>query len=155
MKNNRGITLVALVITIIIMTIIASIAIHEGKDLITKSKIETQIANMSIIKANAKKYAEEIESKIWQEGSDKENKRSVEFSKRGLTQSVSNQNEYTITNEGFEKMGLEDLKNQQYTIIYSNNFNTIDVRYEIGIKYKGNSYNLLSELQNLTESDTY
>ena len=102
MKTNKGITLVALVITIIIMTIIASIAVYEGKDLITKSKIQTQIANMSTIKANAKKYVEEIEAKIWQAGDDKETKRTTELSSRGLTKSTSNSNEYIVEESGFE-----------------------------------------------------
>ena len=80
-KNDSGITLLVLVITIVVLTIIASIAVYEGKELIEKSKVQTLQTNLLTIQAKAKAYAEEIEAKIWTENDEtrKANKRNELF----------------------------------------------------------------------------
>ena len=46
-KNNKGITLVALIITIVVLIIIASITIYSGKETISKANnISIKIQNM-------------------------------------------------------------------------------------------------------------
>ena len=45
-KNNSGITLIALTVTIIVMIILATIGINSGKEIIKKSKIQTLQTNM-------------------------------------------------------------------------------------------------------------
>ena len=80
-KKDSGITLVALVITIIIIMILASISVYEGKQIIAKSKVQTLETNMLTIKAKAKVYAEEIDAKVWTyKDSEKGAKRDEEFS---------------------------------------------------------------------------
>ena len=83
-KNNSGITLLVLVITIVVLTIIASITVYEGKELIDKSKVQTLETNMLTIQAKVKAYAEEIEAKVWalEDGAgnnQKDGKRKSEF----------------------------------------------------------------------------
>ena len=58
-KKNKGITLVALVIMIIVIMILAGITITQGSDLIKTTKVETYVTNMITIKSKAKVYAEE------------------------------------------------------------------------------------------------
>ena len=58
MKDNRGITIVALIITIIILIIILGVSLGTGNDVITKSKLENLKTNMLLIEVKAKEYIE-------------------------------------------------------------------------------------------------
>jgi len=161
-KNNSGITLMVLIITIIVLIIIASISVYEGKELIVKSKINTIKTNMLTIQAKAKSYAEEIDVKIWAE-SDKDTKRDTEFSGKGFVNPSNNINSnyintniinssnyiaYIISSEGLSSMGLDEIKNEQYMVIYDkDNLKNVDVIYPEGIKYKNNTYYTLSSIQ--------
>ena len=144
-KRNSGITIIALVLTIIIMMIIMSIAVYQGKDIIRKAKLQTLETNMLTIQAKAKTYAEEIDAKVWALESNKESKRDELFSEKGLEKTATN--EYKVTDEGLEIMGLEELKGEEYTVVYSNDFNSIDIKYGSMVTYNNKSMNKLSELQ--------
>lgn len=58
MENQKGITLVTLVVTIIIMLILAGVGIKMGFDAGEKTKLENIKLNMSTIKSKAKIIAE-------------------------------------------------------------------------------------------------
>ena len=58
MKKNKGITMVALVITIIILLILSGISINAGSNIITKSKLENIKTDMMLIKVKGKEYVE-------------------------------------------------------------------------------------------------
>lgn len=60
MKNQKGITLIALTITIVVMIIIASITTYAGMDLIKQAKLQDLVTNMLLIQANAKECLEEV-----------------------------------------------------------------------------------------------
>ena len=60
MKKNRGITMVALVITIVVLLIIAGISIGAGNNAIKNSKLENLKTNMLLIQAKKKKDLEEV-----------------------------------------------------------------------------------------------
>ena len=59
MRENKGITLVALIITIIVLIIIASIGVYGGKETIRKANLEALRTNMLLIEAKAKGVVEE------------------------------------------------------------------------------------------------
>lgn len=158
-KNNSGITLMALIITIIILVVILSISVYEGKELIAKSKLNTLETNMLTIQAKSKAYAEEIDAKIWTE-SDKDTKRNEEFAEKGFTNpsntidskyvniDTSNYVAYTVSPEGLSGMGLDEIKNEQYMVIYDkDDFKKMDVIYTNGVSYNRTMYYTLSALQ--------
>ena len=58
MRENKGITLVALIITIIVLIIIASIGVYGGKETIRKANLEALRTNMLLIEAKAKGVVE-------------------------------------------------------------------------------------------------
>ena len=60
-KNNRGITLITLVLTIIVIFILASIAIPTGSDLIIKTRVNRYISIMYLMKIEAEKIYENYE----------------------------------------------------------------------------------------------
>ena len=63
-KNEKGITLVALAITIIVLLIIAGIGYNYGKEAIQKAQLEELRTNMLLIEAKAKGLVEEVNFKI-------------------------------------------------------------------------------------------
>lgn len=84
-KNEKGITIIALIITVVVLVIIASISITAGSQLIQEAKTQTIETNMLAIRAKAKSYAEEIEAATWALSSsedpekDKETRRTALF----------------------------------------------------------------------------
>lgn len=58
-KNSKGITLIILVISIIVLLILAGVTITAGTESIKKAKLETLRTNMLLIKAKGKEYCEE------------------------------------------------------------------------------------------------
>ena len=88
MKNNKGITLIALTITIVVLLILASITVFYGKDNIDKANLENLKTNMLLIDAKAKEYCEEANFKIGTNpdpSQDDINKRFRLFSKQGIS----------------------------------------------------------------------
>lgn len=58
-KENKGVTLVALTVTIIVLLIIAGIAVYNGTETIQKANLEALRTNMLLIEAKAKGVVEE------------------------------------------------------------------------------------------------
>ena len=63
-KSQKGVTLIALVVTIIVLLIIAGISIYSGTDSLNKANLEELKTNMLLIKAKAREYVEEANFKI-------------------------------------------------------------------------------------------
>ncbi len=59
MKKENAITLVALIITIVLMIILIGVAVNFGREAINKSKLEDIITDMISIKTRAKIIADE------------------------------------------------------------------------------------------------
>lgn len=166
-RNNSGITLMALILTIIVLLIIVSISVYEGKQLISKSKTETLKTFMLTIKAKSKSYAEEIDAKIWTETeANKETSRNTEFGKKGfsiypnnlsgevyssqINSEIDKENCicYTISANGLIDMGLEDAQNETFIVIYDkDDFKKIDIVYPKGEKYNNKTIYTLSVME--------
>ena len=56
--KNKGITLVALVITIVALLILASIVVYTGTDAIKTAKLQSLKTNMLLIEAKGREYVE-------------------------------------------------------------------------------------------------
>ena len=63
-KEEKGVTLIVLVITIIVLSIIASIGYFNGKEVIQKAKLESLKTNMLLIQAKAKECVENATFKM-------------------------------------------------------------------------------------------
>ncbi len=168
-KNNSGITLIVLIITIIVLIIIVSITVFEGKKLIARSRVQTLETNMLTIQAKAKAYAEEIDAKIWTEDN-KDSARDREFSAKNIiptniepkvlgqvSQEIKgnpsdsdNYVAYEVTGMALVNMGLKDLEDEKYVVIYSkSNYKLMDIIYPKGISYKKSMHYTLSNLQSI------
>ena len=60
MEKQKGITLISLTITIVVIMILAGITTYIGKDLIKETKLQDLKTNMLLIQAKAKEYVEEV-----------------------------------------------------------------------------------------------
>ncbi len=170
MKKDSGITLMALIITVIIMAIIASISIYEGRKIIKTSRIQTKETNMLAIEVKAKAFAEEIESKTWTEKDEtkKDEARNTEFNERGMEATevseealsqVSNEitteyAAYLVTADALNKMGLSGVEDSKYIVIFSkNDYKLMDIIYIDGIEYNNKKIYTLSNLKPELESE--
>ena len=97
-KGQKGVTLVALIVTIIVLLIIAGISIMKGTDLISMSKAETVETNMLTIKAKAKEYIENVDSLNWASNDSNENEEYGGLStKEGKNRKELTGNKYKLT----------------------------------------------------------
>ena len=81
LKEEKGITLVALIIMVIVIIILAGISLTQGSELLKTTKVETYVTNMITIRAKAKVYAEEVNAGTW-DVQDKSSKRSELYSEK-------------------------------------------------------------------------
>ena len=58
MKNQKGITLSTLVVTIIILVILAAVSLRTGSEVLNSSKMQNLKTNMLLIQAKAREYTE-------------------------------------------------------------------------------------------------
>lgn len=137
-RTNRGITLVALVITIIIMMILVGVSISIGSSVINKSQLEDIKTNMLTIQGKAKSIAEKYSF----DPSNTDNQLvgteiDVNDMPPGLQDALKNNSTadvyYKWTQEDLNNQGLNNIKSNDskfYIVDYTNN----EVFYSLGYK---------------------
>ncbi len=61
LKNNKGITILALVITVLILLILTGVSLGTGYSVITDIKLGRTVANMALVKAKAETIYEQYQ----------------------------------------------------------------------------------------------
>lgn len=169
LKRQSGITIIALVITVILMIMLAGVSVYYGSDAMKKGKLEDIKTNMISINAKAKIVAEEynfkdIENLVGtkldeneeQEGLQTETyKISDELKRMFEGKNENGEAKFDITrlyvwaNEDLESqsLGAIDIDNEKFYIVYYNleNTNECEVYYSKGFDGKYS----LSELQDI------
>ena len=148
MKNNSGITMVSLVVTIVILFLLASISINVGTESYNMMKIQSFISKMKVIQGKVDNIAEETDD--WSDyGFEKLNDKSGDDDYAFFLDVISNPENYNIDTSNswnntldsdinnyyyFKKDDLEKigLKNQDATVII--NFKTRNVIALKGVK---------------------
>ncbi len=64
MKNQKGITMISLIVTIVVILILAGITINTGTGILQNIQLESIKTNLMLIEAKAKGYVEEVDFKI-------------------------------------------------------------------------------------------
>lgn len=174
MKEDRGITITTLVITIIVLLIIAGISAGTGNKVIKSSELENVKTNMLLIKAKGKEYVENANFKLgtnFESSADKENRittAKAELKGEEITDvSTINQNMgitqemisgdyiyyYKLSKDDLTNMGLSNVKSDEkngwYIIRYDLKNVEVEVYNTLGFEKDGNKYFSLTELQNL------
>lgn len=177
MKNNKGITIITLVITIIVLLIIAGISIGTGNNIIQQSKLENIKTNMLLIKVKGKEYVENANFKLgtnFETATDKENRiitakeelkgeeiieTSIFNGNLNITQEqliTDNTNYiyyYKLTTENLSEIGITNVKSDEkdgwYIIKYDIKNIAIEVYNTLGFENEEIKYYSLNELQNI------
>lgn len=178
MKKNRGVTMLSLVITIVLLLIIAGISIGTGGNVIKRSQLENLETNMLLIKGKAKEYVENANFKLGnniENVTDKENR--IEEAKKQLVGEIITQGDIfngidNITTEKIKedetnyiyyyKISTQDLTNMGLSNVYSDDekgwyiikYNIKNTEIEIyntkGFENQNNKYYTLTQIQDLT-----
>lgn len=153
--NNKGITMVTLVITIVIMLILAGVTITGAYSLIKKAQLENLKTNMLLIQAKTKTALEEynfskdesklIGSQIQEIDTDK----IAKLQKAG--ENYSN-DWYCLNQEELNNMNLSDVKlpeNEYFFIKYNKEDLTVEILYTQGFEENNKIKYTLTQLQNM------
>ena len=169
MKKQKGITLVALTITIIVMIIIASITTYAGIDLIKQAKLQDLVTNMLLIQAKAKEYLEEFNfqtANMTDEGEKENIKNSTLIGKKisedqqvktiaestGKIDTSKIDEYYYLEETTLEYIGLKDLNSDEYGYFIIR-YDIENVKIEV-INTKGYNGNYtLEQLQQLQQEE--
>lgn len=177
MKENKGITMVALVITIVLLLILAGISIGQGNKVIKASELENLKTNMLLIKVKAKEYVENANFKLgtnFENATDKATR--VENAKAELEgeeitdistikgninisqETISNDNAnyiyyYKLSTDNLTDIGITKVESNEkdgwYIIKYDIKNLGIEIYNTNGFENEGTKYYSLTELQNV------
>lgn len=164
MKKQRGITLITLTITIIVMMIIAGITVYFGLDLIREVKLQDLRTNMLLMQAKGKECVEEVsfqkanvtdenEIQTIKDENLKGTKVEENSEVQNLLQNTGKIQEgyeyYYLTQQDLSDMGIEELSVEDYGyFILGYNINEIKVEVINTNGYQGNY--TLTQLNELT-----
>ena len=179
MKNNKGISLTTLVITIVVLLILAGISIQTGSKAITSSKLENIKTNMLLVKVKAKEYTENANFKLGtsiDSLSEEEKSSRIEQARNELvgeeikdgnifsnninitTENILSDNSnyiyyYKLSKDNLESMGLKDLKSSEkdgwYIIKYDIKNVQVEIYNTVGFENDGNKTYSLSEIEQI------
>lgn len=150
-KDNKGITLVSLIITIIIMSILVSVVTYSGIDTYKNAKITNFVAQMQLIQT---KVDELVESKTIEEINDlglqgitteeQENAiNSAYYNNQEITTNEISRYKVFTTTELLNIFDIEDIESEIMV-----NFTTREVVSVNGIEYDGTEYYTQYKLPN-------
>lgn len=178
MRDNKGVTLVALIITIIVILMISGIVISGGNKEIKKSELENLKTNMLLIKGKTKEYVESanfnLGISIENLDNDKKQER-IEKAKESLKgeeitnlekyQMIINKQEneehddeqlvyyYILNQEDLKQMGLSNIASENSKGAYIVKYDIKEVKTEIynsrGIKIENVNYYSLESIENI------
>lgn len=150
-KNNKGITLVSLVITIIILIIITSVTIYTGNNVIKQVTLQNVNTDMMLIKAKVKTIAEQ--AKFNKDNSNYKGTPLVQvFDNKKIDKLVDEEiveditKYYLLSKSDLDSMGLEKIDIADgYLVNYENE----EVIYVKGFKNGDKVYYKLSDMKDL------
>lgn len=169
MKNNKGITLTSLIVTIVVLIIISGITVDISADIIKQANLQDLRTNMLLIQAKAKTYTEEVTFETANLDSSKEEdatkisnikneklkgvplenceiKIQTAAQNAGITDTT---NFYYLNTENLLEMGIniEVPEGTYYLVKYD--FEDTEIVFTKGFKYNDVTYYKLSEINQI------
>lgn len=150
-KNQKGITIVSLVITIIILLIIGGVSVTVGTSVIKQAAITNINTNMMLIQAKIKTIAEQAKfnnntdnykGTILSEVSG--NKKVDKILEAGIIEDASKY--YLLSKDDLVSMGLEKIDIEDGYIV---NYETEEIIYVKGYENDGITYHKLTDMKNV------
>lgn len=173
MNNNKGITMISLAISIVVLLILASVSIGIGNNVIKQSNLENLKTNMLLIKSKAKEYVEnanfsigatidtvEVEEKNNRINNAKEKLKGTEITDKNEISNIENNVEsneyifyYKISTQELNDIGLNNVKSDEKNGFYIIKYDIKNIEVEIyntkGFKDEDKTYYSLTDIQNL------
>ena len=151
-SSNKGITIVALIITIIVMLILAAITIEFGTGAIDRAKIEDLKTTMLLIKGRAQIVADKESY-----GENYDNTGMVKLLETAaydlsLLQSTLDELEDDTNLYIWEQTAMDNnnievtITNTEFFVI---DYSTGEIYYSLGYTYNDNTYYSLTQMQNI------
>ena len=150
-KSNRGITIVALIATIIIMLILATVTIEFGTGAVEKTKLEDLKTTMLLIKGRAKIVADKEGF-----GEDYDNTGMIKLTDatgydisrlEGIFKGLDTSNLYIWEQTAMDNNNIQvTITNTDFFVI---DYVAKEVYYSLGYTYEGNTYYSLTQMQNI------
>ena len=150
----KGITLIALTITIVLLLILATISFYSGKETIEKAKLQELKTNMLLIQAKAKEYVEEVNFRMGIIESERESNKTKareeiygvngqklkKVEKESIPSEFNINNEdykdscYQLTEETVKKWGLDKLEDEvnDYFLVFDEINEKVEIYYREG-----------------------
>ena len=150
--NQKGITIVSLVITIIVLAILASITVYTGGNILKKTNLQNINTNMMLIQAKTKTIAEQAkfnkDTTSYKGQKISELQGNSKISALVASGTIEDQEKYyLLSQDDLNRMGLEKINIEEGYIV---NYDTDEVIYVKGFEANGTVYYKLSEMRNLT-----
>ncbi|MCI8617716.1 MAG: hypothetical protein HFJ60_05720 [Clostridia bacterium] len=173
MKENKGITMVALVIIIILLLILVGVSTGTGGNLIKQTKLENLKTNMLLIKVKAKEYVENANFNLGTtfekltdetEKNNRIQKAREELKGEDVTSTISSYNinindssenvyYYKLDTQTLLNIGLSNLKSDEKEGWYIIRYDIVNAEVEVynskGFESNNTKYYSLSDLQNI------
>jgi len=151
MKNNRGVTLISLAVSIVVIGILAGVTIKYGGNLVTRASLQNINTNMLLIQAKTR--AIEENAKFNNDSSKYVGIKVSDISEYemiseliGLGVINTTENWRLLQKTQLETMGLGKINVEKGYIV---NYDTEEIVYAKGFKYNGTTYYKLSEMKAL------
>lgn len=138
MKNNKGITLIALIVTVILLAILAGAAIKMGLGISSSAKFENIETYLLLIQSKVKIMSQDLVIGEIEEGDLKGTKQD----------SGDYDGWYLLSQSDLNDMGVDKAKAEDG---YYVNYDTDDVAYSQGISLEGNTFTKLSDILDYTK----
>ncbi len=149
--NEKGITIVALVITVIILAILGTVTLNIGSSIINKTNLQNINTNMLLIQAKTKTIAEQ--AKFNNDTSNYKGRKITEITDNAKINELcekqiidDKENYYLLSQNDLNFMGLEKIKIEDGYVV---NYETDEIIYVSGFKLNDTIYYKLSETKNL------
>lgn len=149
--NQKGVTIISLVITIILLIIITSITAYTGTGIIKQATLQTINTNMMLIQAKTKTIAEQAKF-----NNDTSNYKGTVLSEVSGNEKIDKlvndriiedtSKYYLISQEDLQDMGLEKIDIEDGYIV---NYETEEIIYVRGFENEDRTYYKLSETKDL------
>lgn len=150
-KNQKGITIVSLVITIIILLIIGGVSVTVGTSVIKQATITNINTNMMLIQAKTKTIAEQAKFNNNQDNYKgtvlsevSGNKKVNKILEAGIIEDASKY--YLLSKDDLVSMGLEKIDIEDGYIV---NYETEEIIYVKGYENDGITYHKLTDMKNV------
>lgn len=150
-KDSKGITLVSLVITIIILMIITSVTIYTGSNVIKQVTLQNVNTDMMLIRAKVKTMEEQ--AKFNKDNSNYkgtplinvlDNKKIDKLVDEGIVEDITKY--YLLSKDDLNSMGLEKVDIADGYLV---NYETEEIIYVRGLEKDDNTYYKLSDIKDL------